>query len=323
MKRLAIIIPAYKATFLPAALDSITAQTCKDFTLYVGDDCSPEPIGNIVEQYRDKIDLVYQRFETNLGGKDLVAQWERCIAMSKDEPYIWLFSDDDVMEPNCVEALLRQVEETKGAYDLYHFDVDYMEEHGTFKGRKQNYPTVLAAYQFYRGKNAGRYSSFAVDNVFSSRIYEQCQGFVKFDLAWASDLSTWIVFSGEKGMYTVPDARVKWRESSRNITPDNSRQIAERKLRAELAFLAWAYQYFSKEPDIYIANRAFFIYKIHLYKRFVSKEAIQEAFSSFFAVHGKKRDWLLIYFFAFLVDGIYFRIRKKFSWLCGDKNYKQ
>ena len=127
--RLAIIIPAYKATFLTAALDSIAAQTCKDFTLYVGDDCSPDPIDKIVEQYRDKIDLVYQRFETNLGGKDLVAQWERCIAMSHDEPYIWLFSDDDVMEPNCVELLLRTIDETKGAYDLYHFDVN--ETHGS------------------------------------------------------------------------------------------------------------------------------------------------------------------------------------------------
>lgn len=113
MKRLAFFIPAYKAIFLPAALDSIAAQTCKDFTLYVGDDCCPEPIGSVVEQYRGKIALVYQRFNTNLGGKDLVAQWERCIAMSKDKPYIWLFSDDDVMEPNFVEALLRQVDETK------------------------------------------------------------------------------------------------------------------------------------------------------------------------------------------------------------------
>ena len=121
--RLAIIIPAYKATFLPAALDSIAMQTCKDFTLYVGDDCSPEPIGSIVEQYKDKVNLVYQRFDTNLGGKDLVAQWERCIAMSHNEPYIWLFSDDDVMEPSCVEELLKQIENTKGAYDLYHFDV--------------------------------------------------------------------------------------------------------------------------------------------------------------------------------------------------------
>ena len=111
--RLAIIIPAYKATFLSAALESIAAQICKDFTLYVGDDCSPEPIGDIVEQYRDRIELVYLRFNTNLGGKDLVAQWERCIAMSQDEPYIWLFSDDDVMEPSCVELLLKTIEDTK------------------------------------------------------------------------------------------------------------------------------------------------------------------------------------------------------------------
>ena len=86
--QLAIIIPAYKAAFLPAALDSIAAQTCKDFTVYVGDDCSPEPIGSIVEKYRDKMDIVYKRFDTNLGGTDLVAQWERCIAMSQNEPYI-------------------------------------------------------------------------------------------------------------------------------------------------------------------------------------------------------------------------------------------
>lgn len=321
--RIAIIIPAYKATYLSAALDSIAAQTCRDFTLYIGDDCSPEPIGNIVEQYRNRVDLVYQRFDTNLGGKDLVAQWERCIAMSQDEPYIWLFSDDDVMEPNCVEELFKQIENTEGAYDLYHFDVDRIEENGSFDWRNQDYPAVLSAYDFYRGKNSGRFSAFVVENIFSRKVYEQSGGFVKYDMAWGSDLATWIVFSGERGMCTVPHARVKWRQSSQNITPNYSFQIAERKLKAERDLLNWAYQYFNNESDIYIANRAFFIYKIHLYKRFVSKECIHEAFDSFFAVHGKRRDWLLIYLFAFLVDGIYFRIRKKFFWLCGDKNYKR
>ena len=42
MSNLAIVIPAYKSTFLPVALDSIVAQTCKDFTLYIGGDCSSE-----------------------------------------------------------------------------------------------------------------------------------------------------------------------------------------------------------------------------------------------------------------------------------------
>ena len=316
--RLAIIIPAYKATFLPAALDSIAIQTCKDFTLYIGDDCSPEPIGNIVEQYRDKIELVYQRFDTNLGGKDLVAQWERCIAMSQDEPYIWLFSDDDVMEANCVEELFRQIENTKGVYNLYHFNVDVIDERGAFKCRQQDYPAVLSAYRFYRGKNSMRLSAFVVENVFSRKVYERFGGFMKYDLAWGSDIATWIVFCGEKGMCTVPHARVKWRQSSQNISPNYSRQIAERKLRADQNLLNWAYQYFGMEPDIYTVNRAIFIYKIHQYKKHVSKACLKEAFTSFFKVHGRKGDWPLIYLFAFLVDGIYFRIRERFSWLYGD-----
>ena len=141
---------------------------------------------------------------------------------------------------------------------------------------------------------------------------------MKYDMAWGSDIATWIVFSGEKGLCTVPHARVKWRQSSHNISPNYSRQIAERKLRADQNLLNWAYQYFGMEPDIYTANRAFFINKIHQYKKHVSKACLKEAFANFFAVHAKRRDWPFIYLFAFLHDGIYFRVRKKFPWLYGD-----
>lgn len=119
---LAIVIPAYKSTFLAAALESIAAQTCKDFTLYVGDDCSPNPIGEIVDRYWDKINLVYKRFDTNLGGKDLVAQWERCIDMTQGEEWLWLFSDDDVMEEKCVEEFYKTIQ-CKPDAGLVHFNV--------------------------------------------------------------------------------------------------------------------------------------------------------------------------------------------------------
>lgn len=68
---LAIVIPAYKSTFLAAALDSVAAQTCQDFTLYIGDDCSPHNLVEIVDRYRDKINLVYKRFDTNLVARTL------------------------------------------------------------------------------------------------------------------------------------------------------------------------------------------------------------------------------------------------------------
>ena len=221
------------------------------------------------------------------------------------------------MAPDCVETLLRQIDATKGSFDLYHFDIDRIDEHGNFESRKEDYPSVLSSYRFYRGKNAGRYFAFAVENVFSRRIYEQCGGFMRYDMAWGSDVATWILFSGEKGMCTVPHARVCWRQSSQNITPDMSRQVAKRKLRAEMEMLNWAYHYFDDKPDIYATNRAFFIYKIHLYRRFVSKECLKEAFAMFFATHGHFWERPLVYFFAFLIDGIYFRLRKRFSCLYG------
>lgn len=307
--RLAIIIPAYKAKFLPAALESIAAQTCKDFTLYIGDDCSPGPIGDIVEQYRDKIELVYLCFDNNLGGKDLVAQWERCIAMSKDEPYIWLFSDDDVMEPDCVEKLFRQIENTKGGYDVYHFDVKEINEEGEVTKALPEYPQVLGAYDFYKGKNTGRCRSYVVENVFSRRIYEQSGGFKNFDLAWGSDVATWCIFCGKKGMFKISGAHVLWRRSSQNITPDKSRQIAERKLMSECEFLNWSYTYFSSEKDIWEENRDFFISKMQQYKARVGKKCRKNAFSVFFQTHGHKHERLKVFLLVHLHRKLYHFIK--------------
>lgn len=41
MKKLAIIIPAYKPRFLQETLDSIAKQNNHEFTVYIGDDASP------------------------------------------------------------------------------------------------------------------------------------------------------------------------------------------------------------------------------------------------------------------------------------------
>ena len=308
--RLAIIIPAYKATFLSAALDSITAQTCKDFTLYIGDDCSPEPIGKIVEQYRDKIELVYQRFETNLGGKDLVAQWERCIAMSQEEPYIWLFSDDDVMEPNCIECLFKQIDVTKGAYDVYHFDVNEINDEGKMTKQLPVYPQNLSAYDYYKGKSSGKYRSYVVENVFSRRIYEQSGGFKNFDLAWGSDVATWCIFCGKNGMHKVPNTHILWRRSSQNITPDKSRQIAERKLMARCQSLNWAYNYFRDATDIWQTNKFIFIRVMRRYKPLVGKECFDKAFKTFYEGHGHHEKRFTIWILIHLPNLIYRLLQK-------------
>ena len=50
---LAIVIPAYKPDFLLKTLTSIYSQSCKDFNLYIGDDCSPYDLSSIISQFND------------------------------------------------------------------------------------------------------------------------------------------------------------------------------------------------------------------------------------------------------------------------------
>lgn len=82
MKKLAIVIPAYKVDFFETVLFSLAQQTCKDFTVYIGEDCSRDDFKSLIEQYSKQLDIVYRRFEVNFGGHDLVAQWNRCVIHS-------------------------------------------------------------------------------------------------------------------------------------------------------------------------------------------------------------------------------------------------
>ena len=101
--RLAIVIPAYKTKFLREALLSITSQSDKNFQLYIGDDASPESIAEVVREFSEKLPVKFHRFDENFGKTSLVKHWERCVRMTS-EPWVWIFSDDDLMDADCVAA---------------------------------------------------------------------------------------------------------------------------------------------------------------------------------------------------------------------------
>lgn len=241
---LAIVIPAYKSTFLQTALDSIAVQTCKDFTLYIGDDCSPNNIGEIVDKYKYKIDIVYKRFDTNLGGKDLVAQWERCIAMSHDEPYIWLFSDDDVMDTNCVEMFYETIKQNPNA-GLLRFNINKINDASQLVSSFKSWPKYCSTKEYIDGKlGAKGYISFVVEFIVRRDIYTKCGGFENFDLAWGSDFISWVKFSdAANGIVTIDNAKVNWRESDENISPNKNPEIIYRKLKSVILYTKWISDY--------------------------------------------------------------------------------
>lgn len=243
-KQLAIVIPAYKSTFLKSTLESIARQTCKDFTLYIGDDCSPYNLGSIVDDYKGKIDIVYKRFDTNLGGKNLVAQWERCIAMTNDEPYIWLFSDDDVMDANCVEMFYETIKQNPGA-GLLRFNINIINDTSQLVSSFKSWPKYCSTKKYIDGKlGAKGYISFVVEFIVRRDVYTKCGGFENFDLAWGSDFISWVKFSdAANGIVTIDNAKVNWRESSENISPNKNPEIIYRKLKSVILYTKWISDY--------------------------------------------------------------------------------
>ena len=107
------VLPAYKAKYLKESIDSIINQTYTDFELIIVNDASPEDVDSIVNSYQDDR-IQYYRNEKNIGGTDLVAQWNYSISYAKGE-YLILASDDDIYSLEYLEkmdTLVRRYPET-------------------------------------------------------------------------------------------------------------------------------------------------------------------------------------------------------------------
>lgn len=305
MKQLAIVIPAYKIDFFRATLDSLAAQTCKDFTVYVGDDCSPSDFGRLIEEYKDRLDIKYTKFESNLGGKDLVAQWTRCIDLTKGEPWLWLFSDDDVMGERCVEAFYKEIE--GGAkFDIYHFNVDIINEYNTIIKTPLSYPLLISSMDFFIQKESAKISSFVVEYVFSRNAFNQVGGFQNFDMAWGTDIATWVKLGMNKGIKTIKECKVMWRFSSQNITPKMDSIMAAKKVTANIEYIDWSNGYFNNNVirrfNIYHFFRLMVFYSLTLRnndrKNLISQAINKNIIPSWFG-------FLLRYCFMFLVIAKY------------------
>ena len=231
------------------ALSSIAAQTCQNFRVYVGDDASPHDLAAVCRRWQEKFPLLYQRFDHNLGGSDLVAQWHRCINLSR-EPWVWLFSDDDVMESGCVQAFYDQLEVDQGSYELYHFDVQEIDSEGVVRQETPSFPDVLGSYEFALKRFNYQLSSFAPDYIFSREALHREGGFQPFPLAWCSDDATWIKLAMRKGIKAIRGPRIRWRNSGINISSSKSAQ-AELKFYAAVSYLVWLESYLTLNADLF------------------------------------------------------------------------
>ena len=73
-----------------------------------------------------------------------------------------------------------------------------------------------------------------MEYIFSRTAYNEVGGFQRFDMAWGSDIATWIKMGNKDGIKTLNGDFVYWRQSNNNITPNHKKEIVFRKLNIDI-----------------------------------------------------------------------------------------
>lgn len=240
---LAIVIPAYKEAFFYFALQSLANQTNKNFKVYIGDDCSPFDLKKIVDLFSKDLKIVYQKFAFNIGPKDLVNQWTRCIELTENEEWLWLFSDDDIAEANCVEQFFKTICEKNDRFDVYRFNTCVINDRGETTHDPVIGPAVESSEEMAYNLLLGKRGNSMPDHIFSRKVYNDSGRFVFTKFAQSADWAASILFSKDKGICIISKAKIFWRKSELNIssvTHDNRGEMIE----GYKSFLTWLNKHF-------------------------------------------------------------------------------
>lgn len=107
--RVSVIIPNYNhARYLQARIDSILAQTYRDFEIIILDDCSTDNSREVIEQYRENEHVTQIVYSEQNSGSPFV-QWNRGFRLAKGS-LIWIAESDDTCEPTMLERLVNRID---------------------------------------------------------------------------------------------------------------------------------------------------------------------------------------------------------------------
>ena len=232
--RFSFVLPAYKSEYLQVAIDSILQQTYIDFELIIVDDASPYHLESIVNQYNDNR-IVFHRNENNIGGKNLVSNWNKCIKYAKGE-YVILASDDDIYSP----FFLQQVDERIKDYpnvDIIRSRVNRIDSDGIITDIEQIYKPFMPFSEFVFYWSKGIINCIA-NYAFKRTALLDAGGFVDMPCAWYSDDIT-IVNMSVNGIATTDDALFYFRTSDKSISWTFNQETIRKKWKANGMFYQW------------------------------------------------------------------------------------
>ena len=232
--RYSFVLPAYKNDYLQDAIESILQQTISDFELIIVDDASPYHIESIVKQYNDQR-IVFHRNDVNIGGKNLVMNWNKCIEYAKGE-YVILASDDDIYSPFFLQQVDARIEEYPYV-DIIRSRVNRIDSKGIITDIEQVYKPYMPYSEFVFYWSKGVINCIA-NYVFKRTSLLDAGGFVDMPCAWFSDDIT-VVNMSINGIATTEDALFYFRTSDKSVSWTFNKETIRKKWKANGMFYKW------------------------------------------------------------------------------------
>lgn len=228
------VLPAYKIDYLKDAIDSILAQSYTDYELIIVDDVSPDDIFSVVQKCKNN-HIRFYRNQENIGKKNLVKNWNKCIMHAKGD-YIILASDDDLYHPSFLQQINKRVEEYPDV-DIVRSRVNRIDSDGKITDIEQVYKSFLSFSEFVFYWSKGIINCIA-NYAFKRTALLEAGGFVDMPCAWYSDDIT-VVNMSEKGIAITDEALFYFRTSDKSVSWTFDRDTVTKKWAANGMFYTW------------------------------------------------------------------------------------
>ncbi len=217
MNRLAIIIPYYKIDFFEETLQSVANQTNQNFSLYIGNDASPNDPLPLIQKYFDKTNYHYFDYKDNIGSKNLALQWER-ILENVQEDWLQILGDDDCISPDFVEEFYKILPSTeKHNISLIKCGQQWVDENNKVtESHVYNFDKVPASEIFIK-KYKDEIRSSLSENIYQTQIVKKHK-FIKLPLAWGTDDLSLLGFAKNGYIQYIPKLLVNVRISTESIS---------------------------------------------------------------------------------------------------------
>ncbi len=240
-----IAIPAYKRAFLNEAIDSCLAQTYQNFELIIVNDASPEDLDAIVNSYSDDR-ICYYKNETNIGGKDPVANWNKCLSLAQGD-FFALLCDDDVYEPTFLEELY-DLSKKYPDCNVFRAGAKRIDKEGRTVGFYPTCPEWESGIEYLIHLSAGWRFQTISEFLYRRKPFMEVGGYYPLPMAWGADHLSVIRAGLNGGIASTPHKLLSFRTSGINISGAHNQFIRE-KVKANTAYTKWVYDIASQQDD--------------------------------------------------------------------------